>query len=105
MSKKVGFPVFSAMLTGILFVIALLLGSLTIFISGLEAGAYLDVDTATLVNGLLLFIGAFIAALALLSYALHPDLEESQRFVFAVFLVLLILVLFNATTTFSVTFI
>jgi len=104
MSKKVAFPVLSAMITGVLFIIALILGSLTIFITGLTP-AYLDATTSAMVNGLLFFIGAFIAALALISYALHPDLEESQRFVFAVFLVLLILVLFNAGVGFGVTFI
>jgi len=105
MSKKVAFPVLSAMITGVLFIIALILGSLTIFITGLMNGLYLDASTGAMINGLLFFIGAFIAALALISYALHPDLEESQRFVFAVFLVLLILVLFNAGVGFGVTFI
>jgi len=100
MSKKIGFPVLSATITGVLFIVALLLGTLTIFISGLGlAGA-----DAALINGLLFFIGAFLAAIALLSYTLHPDLEDNQRYVVAIFLVLLILVLFNAGVSFAVQF-
>jgi len=104
MSKKVSFPVLSAMITGVLFIVALIIGSLTIFITGLMNGGYMDATTGALVNGLLFFIGALIAAITLLSYALHPELEEGQRFVFAIVLVLLILVLFNAGAAFSVTF-
>jgi len=92
------------MITGVLYIVALILGSLTIFITGLKLGGYMAADAADLVNGLLFFIGALIAAMALISYALHPDLDEGQRFIFAVFLVLLILVLFNAGAGFSVIF-
>jgi len=91
------------MITGILYIVALILGSLTIFITALYP-AYLDLSTLQLVNGLLFFIGALCAAIALLSYTLHPDLDEGQRLIFAIFLVLLILVLFNAGVSFSVNF-
>jgi hypothetical protein len=93
------------MITGILYIVALLLGSLVIFITNLSLGGYLAADTANIINGLLFFIGALLAAIALLSYALHPDLDEGQRLIFAIFLVLLILVFFNAGVNFSVAFI
>jgi len=99
MSKKIGFPVLSATITGVLYILALLLGTLTIFITGLSLGS-----TGLLINALLFFIGAFLAALALISYTLHPDIEEGQRFIYAIFLILLILVFFSAGASFTVTF-
>jgi len=104
MSKKVAFPVLSAMITGIVYIVALIIGSLTIFMTGLQLRGYIDATTGATINGLLFFIGALLAAIALMSYALHPDLDEGQRFIFAIFLVLLILVLFNAGAGFSVAF-
>jgi len=101
MSKKVQFPVLSATITGVLFVVALLLGTLTIFISGISS---LGTTTISEINGLLFFIGALLAAIALMSYMLHPDLEDNQRYAVAIFLVLLLLVLFNAGVGFKLTF-
>jgi len=100
MSKKVQFPVLSATITGVLFIVALLLGTLTIFITGLSLGT----TTTEEVNGLLFFIGALLAAIALMSYMLHPDLEDNQRYAVAIFLVLLLLVLFNAGVGFKLSF-
>lgn len=99
MSKKIGFPVLSLTITGVLFILSLLLGTLTIFISGLALGT-----EGAMINGLLFFIGAFLAALALISYTLHPDLEDNQRYAVAIFLVVFILVLFNAGVSLSVMF-
>jgi len=101
MSKKVQFPVLSATITGVLFIVALLLGTLTIFISGITS---LSATTIAEINGLLFFIGALIAALALISYMLHPDLEDNQRYAVCIFLFLLILVLFNAGVAFKLQF-
>jgi len=100
MSKKIGFPVLSATITGVLFILALLLGTLTIFVTGLGLGGAMT----AMINGLLFFIGAFLAALALISYTLHPDLEDNQRYAVAIFLVIFILVLFNAGVSFAVMF-
>jgi len=99
MSKKVAFPVMSAMITGILYIIALLLGTLTILISGLALGS-----TGTLVNALLFFIAAFLAGWALLSFAFHPGLDDKQRLVAAIFTGLLLLLFFNAGTLFLLSF-
>lgn len=96
MSKKVAFPVMSATITGILYILALLLGSLAIFTSAVLTGS-----TLVLVNGILFFIGAFLAGWALLSFALHPALDQNQRIIATVFLVLLLFVLFNAGVSMS----
>jgi len=101
MSKKMGFPVLSATITGVLFVLALLLGTLTIFISGITS---LRATTIAQINGFLFFIGALLAAIALISYTLHPDLDDNQRYAVAIFLVILILVLFNAGVAFKLQF-
>jgi len=101
MSKKIGFPVLSATITGVLFVLALLLGTLTIFISGITS---LGATTIAQINGFLFFIGALLAAIALISYTLHPDLEDNQRYAVAIFLVILLLVLFNAGVSFYLQF-
>jgi hypothetical protein len=99
MSKKVAFPIMSAMITGILYILALLLGTLTILISGLGLGS-----TGLVVNGLLFFIAAFLAGWALLSFAFHPALDANQRLVAAIFTGLLLLMFFNAGTSFFLTF-
>jgi len=99
MSKKVAFPVMSAMITGILYIIALLLGTLTILISGLGLGT-----TGTMVNALLFFIAAFLAGWALLSFAFHPGLDANQRLVAAIFTGLLLMLFFNAGTGFALLF-
>jgi len=102
MSKKVAFPVMSAMITGILYIVALLLGTLTILITGLVPS--LPLATAQLINGLLFFIAAFLAGWALLSYAFHPGLDANQRLIAAIFTGLLLLLFFNAGTSFLLTF-
>lgn len=99
MSKKVAFPVMSAMITGILYIIALLLASLTILISGLSLGS-----TGTMINALFFFIAAFLAGWALLSFALHPALDANQRLVATIFTGLLLLVFFNAGAAFVLAF-
>jgi len=104
MSKKVAFPVMSAMITGILYILALLLGSLTIFISGLYTGGSITLSTMQTINGVLFFIAAFLAGWALLSFAFHPGLDANQRLVAAIFTGLLLLLFFNAGTGFALTF-
>jgi len=100
MSKKVAFPVMSAMITGILYIVALLLGTLTILISGLG----LTGTTPATINALLFFIAAFLAGWALLSFAFHPGLDANQRLVAAIFTGLLLLLFFNAGTGFALLF-
>jgi len=99
MSKNVGFPVMSTMLTGIFFVLGILLSTLAILIGGLGLAA----DTALLLRDLLLFIGLFFFLWSLLSYALNPDLEDFQRNVAFLFVVLVTVILFGAGIIFIVT--
>jgi hypothetical protein len=99
MSKKVGFPVMSASITGYLYILALVLGSLTLLVTGLGLGA-----TGALVNALLFFIGAFFAGWAMLSYALHPALDSNQRLIATIFTAILLLVYFNAGVSFALVF-
>jgi len=99
MSKKVGFPVMSANITGYLYILALVLGSLTLLVTGLGLGS-----TGALVNALLFFIAAFFAGWAMLSFALHPALDSNQRLIATIFTAILLLVFFNAGVGFALTF-
>ena len=99
MSKKVGFPVMSASITGYLYILALVLGTLTLLVTGLNLGT-----TGTLVNALLFFLGALFAGWAMLSFALHPALDSNQRLIATIFTAILLLVFFNAGVHFALTF-
>jgi len=101
MSKKVAFPVMSASLTGILYILALLFGTLTILVTAFTT---LPPTTMALVNGVFFFLGAFFGGWALISFALHPGLDNNQRFVAALFTGLLLLLFFHAGVGFSVSF-
>ncbi len=90
----------SASITGYLYILALVLGSLTLLVTGLQ----LDTATTALVNGVLFFIGAFFAGWAMLSYALHPALDANQRLIATIFTAILLLVYFNAGVHFALTF-
>lgn len=102
MSKNVGFPVMSTFVTGILFVLGILLTTLSIFILGLVYSG-LPLATAMLIKGLLSFIGLFLFLWSLLSYSLNPDLEDYQRNVAFLFLVLVTVILFGYGLMFTVT--
>jgi len=98
MSKNVGFPVMSTGLTGIFFVLGILLTTLGILVGGLLTGS-----TLLLVRGILEFIGLFFFLWSLLSYSLNPDLEDYQRNVAFLFVVLVTVILFGAGIAFNVT--
>jgi len=88
----------SASITGYLYVLALVLGTLTFLVNGLG----LATNTQALADGVLLFLGAFFAGWAMLSYALHPALDSNQRLVAALFTGLLLLI-YVATGGFAFT--
>jgi len=96
MSKKVGFPVMSTMLTGLLFLIGLILATLGIFLIPV-------LGASSVVIPLVWFVGFFFFGWALLSYSLNPELEDYQRNVAFFFLVLLVVVLFGFGVLFKVT--
>ena len=99
MSKNVGFPVMSTSLTGIFFVLGILLTTLGILVGGLGLGA----TNTALIRGILEFIGLFFFLWSLLSYSLNPDLEDYQRNVAFLFVVLVTVILFGAGISFLVT--
>jgi len=94
MSKEVAFPVMSTTITGYLFVLGILLASLAILCTALALG--------TVVVYLLYFIGLFLLGWALLSFGLHPDIDESRRAIAFFFAVLLVTVLFGYGVQFLV---
>jgi len=95
MSKNVGFPVMSTSLTGILFVIGVLLTTLGILLNAVLPGS--------VIIPVVWFIGLFIFLWSLLSYSLNPDLEDYQRNVAFLFLVLVTVILFGYGVRFVVT--
>jgi len=97
MSKKVGFPVMSASITGYLYILALVLGSLALLVNGLAAS--LGTSTTALVLALLFFLAAFFDGWAMLSFALHPALDSNQRLIATIFTVILLLVFFHAAVS------
>jgi hypothetical protein len=96
MSKNVGFPVMSTSITGILFVIGILLTTLGILLK-----AVLPVDSVII--PLVWFIGLFVFLWSLLSYSLNPGLEDYQRNVAFLFVVLVTVILFGYGISFAVT--
>jgi hypothetical protein len=88
MSKKVGFPVMSTMLTGLLFLIGIILATLGIFLIPV-------LGSSSILIPVVWFIGLLLFGWALLSYSLNPELEDYQRNVAFFFLVLLVTVLFG----------
>jgi hypothetical protein len=92
MSKKVSFPVMSLAFTGILYVLGLLVVTLRPFMAVVLSTTP---ATATMVNGLLEFVAAFLLLWALTSLALHPDIEDSNiKLVFAAFTVFIVIFVF-----------
>jgi len=101
MSKKVSFPVMSLTLTGVLFILGLLVLTLKPFLYGylFVAGA---ASTATLIKGLFGFLGAFLMFWALTSICLHPDIDDSNvKAVFITFTAIFIIAVF--TNLFGIT--
>nr|MDO8135618.1 hypothetical protein [Candidatus Njordarchaeum guaymaensis] len=91
MSKEVAFPVMSSMISGVLFVLGILLATLGIVVGALAAA---DPGLA-LVPYILYFIGLFLFGWGLLSFGLHPDIDENRRTIAFFFAVLLVTVLFG----------
>jgi len=89
MSKEVEFPVMSMMITGILFVLGILIAA---------AGIVLTVPSLAIsatVIAFFEFIGLFLLGWALLSLSLHPDIDESRKAIAFFFVLLLVVVLFH----------
>jgi len=96
MSKEIAFPVMPMQITGILYLIGILLAALGILLTALSG---IDAVIIALVE----FIGLFILGWALLSTGLHPDIDESRRAIAFFFTVLLVTVLFAYGVSFAIT--
>jgi len=95
MSKNVGFPVMSTSLTGILFVLGVLLTTLGILLKAVLG--------SSVIIPVVWFIGLLIFLWSLLSFALNPDLEDYQRNVAFLFVVLVTVILYGYGISFLVT--
>jgi len=89
MSKEVEFPVMSMQLTGILFVVGILIAALGIVL------AVPSLAISATIIALMEFIGLFLLGWALMSLSLHPDIDESRKAISFFFLLLLVVVLFH----------
>jgi len=87
MSKKVAFPVMSTTITGVLYIVAVLLVTLRIFLS---PTIITDVSAYSMLHGLLGFLAAFILFWALISLSLHPSIEANFKTLFVAATILLI---------------
>jgi len=90
MSKKTEFPVMSPMITGVLYVLGVLLITLRPFI----AVFLTDAATITLMDGLFGFLAVFIILWALISLSMHPTVDANiKTLFFAATLLILVTVL------------
>jgi len=98
MSKKVSLPVMSLAITGVLYILGLILVTLKAYaVPQLLSTA--TPATMSLVNEFLGFISAFLVLWALTSIVLHPDIEEDNlKWVFIFFGMLIAITVF---TTFA----
>nr|MDO8135621.1 hypothetical protein [Candidatus Njordarchaeum guaymaensis] len=90
MSKKTEFPVMSPMITGVLYVLGVLLIMLRAF-----APVFIADPAAVLIfNGLLGFLAVFLILWALLSLSMHPVVDANiKTLFFAAALLILVTVL------------
>jgi len=95
MSKQVAFPVMSMMITAILFILGILLAALSILTVALSVDAR--------ISAFLVFIGVFLLGWALLSFSVHPEVEENRRTIAFFFAVLLVTVLLGIGVTIATT--
>jgi len=89
MSKKAAFPVMSTTITGVLFIVAVLLVTLRTFLA--TSGVITDLSTISLIDGLFGFLAAFLIFWALLGLSLHPSLEQNIKTLFVIAMVLLVI--------------
>jgi len=101
MSKNVGFPVMSTMISGLFFVLGALLATLGILVGSMLPT--LGLTNTLLIEGILFFIGLFFFLWGLLSFSLNPDLEDYQRNVAFLFAALVVVILFHYGIQFVVT--
>ncbi|WXG44729.1 MAG: hypothetical protein WED04_11980 [Promethearchaeati archaeon SRVP18_Atabeyarchaeia-1] len=100
MSKKVSIPVMSLTITGVLYILGLLLVTLKFYFVPV-ALATAPAATQTLVNDFLGFLAAFLVIWALTSIVLHPDIDdENLKWVFIFFSIIIIISVFTSAFNF-----
>jgi len=100
MSKKVAFPVMSQMISGVLYVVAVLLLTLRFFILSLSG---IGVSTLLVLNGLVGFLGTFLIVWALISMVLQPTIEEKTKILFVALTLIIVVSVFAPTFTSTIT--
>jgi hypothetical protein len=93
MSKKVVFPVMSQMITGVLYVVGILLLTLRYFVGALS----IDLATLIMLDGLVGFLAMFLIVWALTSFCLHPGIEEKTKLLFIALTLIIIASVFTQT--------
>jgi len=93
MSKKVSLPVMSLTITGVLYIVGLLLVTLKAYaVPTLLASS----TSLALVNDFLGFLAAFLILWALTSLVMHPDIEEDNlKWVFIFFGIIIAIAVFT----------
>jgi len=99
MSKKLAFPVMSQMISGVLYIIAVLLLTLRFFVITLTISA---ADLAVL-TGLIGFLGLFLIVWALISMCLQPTIEEKTKILFIALTLIIVASVFAPTFTSTIT--
>ena len=95
MSKKVSLPVMSLAITGVLYILGLILVTLKAYAVPVLL-ATSPAATLTLVNEFLGFISAFLILWALTSIVLHPDIEDDNlKWVFIFFGIIIAITVFT----------
>jgi len=96
MSKKVSLPVMSLAITGVLYILGLLLVTLKRFFTPVVLATQ-SLATQTLINDFLGFLSAFLIIWALTSFVLHPDIEdENLKWVFIFFALIIAISVFTS---------
>jgi len=95
MSKKVSLPVMSLTITGVLYILGLLLVTLKTYAVPVFLATQ-PAATQLLVNNFLGFISAFLVLWALTSMVMHPDVEEENlKSVFIFFAIVIAISVFT----------
>lgn len=95
MSKKVSLPVMSLAITGILYILGLLLVTLKFFFVPV---ALFGSPSLTLVDSFLGFLAAFLVIWAITSLVLHPDIDDDNtKMLFIAFGIIIIISVFTST--------
>jgi len=95
MSKKVSLPVMSLAITGILYILGLILVTLKTYAVPVLLNTA-PVATQLLVSEFLGFISAFLILWALTSIVLHPDIEDDNlKWVFIFFGIVIAIAVFT----------